>query len=1395
MALPTNTFRPQRYFRSKFREGKYLLAAEATDVQLEMHDLIREFIKHSYGDMAVQSSWKADQISGTLLRIRPGEAWHDGIPFVMDSAQDPKVYQGVLETGVSFSETGATTSDVGGKDLDLSGLADGDYSIVVEAMEELVRPVGTGAVDPYLQGANVGEETANKLRMVYKIHVVPTADLVDTPTYPLAITNHLVNEIVVTPSPTENFLVAAIDISQDPNGADRRITLDNSADNLPFSVDAEPFINGRFIDSDGNEYHITSITTTDGGATVQILLDREVAVGSSSPKAGLPVITNGLPYKLVKRDFYVSASTGTPLGHHYYRTTDFSMLGGSLDSLSDLRTVTGVNTFGVDHNVRLVGGGIISWNATLGELTYDDDFEVTIPGVVGKAIIPSPPGTVTLASDGDVAFFYLDRDATSDYNNTLTVLPKEDVPANVDVYVLAERRSDRIYFPHGGSIGNAETGILGAFGGTVDKDLSEDLIIDALTENAMDEVFAETFNTQSSVDLTKTVGMTFEPFSKQYRASGGARFVDYPADTLPAADPNDPWTKQGTQVESLGAGILTLIDSSIGDRIAYSRVESSLVPTAHFDGSIRCRMPSSTGSKPMALEVKDGASGKHFGVEVTATAANLIDGSGAVLQTFAVDGTTYHTYRLVKIGNLVVQWYVDDILRGAYSYADITTGSGGDSEVIWGTSITATATVDVDAVEFRIYTSILQSIDVFRTAGLFYGADLEPDDGGLGAEAWTKTLVGAVSTSVADGYLNIVDSSNIARVAYERTESSLKYFGNAEIEMRVKIKPGHTNFANFGLRFRDGRKDISLLVRDDAGTLKAGLYNGSALTLVSTEAEVPEDEFVVLKLIKTRNETVQFLINGQYQDQNAYEEFTDPSSERKYLFGSFDVSSEYDVDIDYVQYGLPGQGEMAATPVRDFLTIVNSTDTFPIAWVSTDEGKTWHEAPPGESVSVNNLEVVGANILVRVGLSTVNAVLTDYGILYNKTAFDVQGQFEYDKQTATAGQTVFSLPFTFVTGVNELVVHYRPLATGETRKLTLPEDYTEANESQIELTFAAAAGDILEFRNQFTKDPLIPPSVRFLEHNHDGSRSESEVLEPTDVLASRDITVGRYLSVVDDVTIGPDGSLTLGDGSVVATQEFLIDVAAGGVPQVRLKRDTNEWSMFVDSSGEIRLNSSSGERMYMPQSSDVYFYSQAPDLTELVHVISTDVGGTGDAGLHLGVNNDANSWEIVVDNSDDDDLKFSYDGDTKEILFSDGKPVATSPGRRGVARSNSFNAVFSTTGFVVEASSSITLVTTGSPVMIVLTPSAGASAAGVRLRSGGVSAAQGEMRVMRGGTEVGQHEIRYSSDTDLDWFEVPAGQVWIDYPPAGTYTYTLEGRRFNADYLEVSNCRLVAYEL
>jgi len=1204
MALPTNTFRTLRYYRSKFRESKYLLAAEATDLQLESFEQLRQFVKNTYGDIAVGPAFRVDKLSGTTIVIRPGEAWLDGIPFLLKSGTDAVVNPGVLPTNTDTSlfDMSATPTDIGGKRLVFPPtVANDNYSVVIEAIEELVREAGSsGAVDAFLQGVNVGEGTEHKLRLVYKTHVVKTADLTETPTFPLipAITNHFVNRIKITPAGLSGTINTAITITPDINGADLTANFNNGGFVLPFAADASDYIFGRLIDSDGNVLIITSITTSDGGMTVDMRLDREVKVGDNDPKAGLPVITASVPYYLVKRDHYTTDSNGSPLGKRFYRVADFNFTSPVVGDPTDKRVSSNINTFGVDPNIRLREGGIISWNASFNLLTNSSDYEITTQGMVGKAKVAA--GSITLPLTGDVAYVYLNRQAIADYFVVPTVTAKTNVPSSVDVYILAERGSQRVYFPHNGSIGDSETGFLGGFGSELAKDLSRDNLTDMLTEVEMDEVFAETFDIDDDVDYTKTQSMVFEPFNKQFKAGSSARFLDFFGDTVPELDPTDPWTLLGTQTSSSLLGIVTLTDASAGDFIDYERVESSLTTLARSEHRFRARVPSSSGSHPFTYRLKDGVGGKHFGLSIGAASASLIDGAGTILQTFVLDGTIYHEYKLTKIGNTSIQWYVDEVLKGVYRYSDIVTGSGGVSTVTWGTGFVAasTAVVNLDFLRFDIYTSIFFSKDLYRKGSVFYEADVLPT---AATPVWVKVDGGGGITEViTNGNLVLTDTIGANQINYYRDETSLTRHGDAEVDLRVKIaSAGLASFEQFGIVLEDGAKTMAAYLRDVAGQLKVGLWNPVSNIVVGPEHNLDYNKFYSIKIRKGQDETVSLLVDNVLTELRSYDEFLDPSVNTRISFGSFFNASQYTATIDFTQYGLPGFGTLAGTPVKDFLVAITSDDPAPVAWVSSDNGFTWFRLNDRDAVSVADTQQTGANLLVQIGLSKINSVLTDYGLYYNRSGFETDGPFRFDTQTAIAAQTTFELPFVYSTGVDELIVTYKPVA-GDSRELFLTDDYTEDDQNHITLTFPAVAGDKLKFRVIFVTSPIIVPTAGvFNGHDHDGSGGESDILNPTTVNAVGDVNVGNNLQV--DVDANIDGDLTVagtingtsplklsgdntgvlvGNGTLaVGSLDLKVRTAGGASPTFSLERGGVSWTELHNAAGNFVVQKATVDKL------------------------------------------------------------------------------------------------------------------------------------------------------------------------------------------------------------------------
>src|SRR5574338_1282551 len=107
--LRFNTFRSRRYLRSKFVEGKFLLASEATDLELEILDRLRESVQSQLGDVAIADAWQVQRLSTTQILIKPGEAWFKGLPFTMRSGKDQLVTGAILSIGTV--PVGVTAAD------------------------------------------------------------------------------------------------------------------------------------------------------------------------------------------------------------------------------------------------------------------------------------------------------------------------------------------------------------------------------------------------------------------------------------------------------------------------------------------------------------------------------------------------------------------------------------------------------------------------------------------------------------------------------------------------------------------------------------------------------------------------------------------------------------------------------------------------------------------------------------------------------------------------------------------------------------------------------------------------------------------------------------------------------------------------------------------------------------------------------------------------------------------------------------------------------------------------------------------------------------------------------------------------------------------------------------
>lgn len=347
--LRFNTYRSKRYLRTKFVEGSYLLASEGTDLELELLDQMRRETQAQFGDVAINDAWKVERLNATQVLIKPGDAFFKGLPYSLRSGNDQLVTGAILSMGtVPVGVVAADDASGLGKIItfnDAVSTPTNLYKFVVTATEELITEVE----DPFLKNSNLTEATGQKIRLVYKLNVVPSSLQTESPipyrdenSASLSVTNfpstgsfaapNFVNQTVVTPTAAGNGeLLSLVTLSGSAgiDGRDIEIVLRNDSGIgggivLPNNPTAQQFyFNGKLIDSNGNAYHINAIFNDIVSTQVVLRLDKE-------PNQPNPVITNTKPFTIVKRDVFVTDDTnGSPQGKLHWPIANIDFNSGS----------------------------------------------------------------------------------------------------------------------------------------------------------------------------------------------------------------------------------------------------------------------------------------------------------------------------------------------------------------------------------------------------------------------------------------------------------------------------------------------------------------------------------------------------------------------------------------------------------------------------------------------------------------------------------------------------------------------------------------------------------------------------------------------------------------------------------------------------------------------------------------------------------------------------------------------------------------------------------------------------------------------------------------------------------------------------------------------------------
>ena len=355
MSTPVNFFRSGRHYRKVFREGRLLLASEGMELQLQVLDQLRKQIKETFGEnSAVEKALKVevDPNDNERIIIRPGSFYADGYPLELQGGTDQKYKLGQTPADIEPNDlirVDKTGADDGGISINFGGgtpVASGTYSVILSIEEQLI----TATDDPFLRSANLNEDTAEVHRIVFNFNVVESNSLDSKPIpYTGTAAGNLVNEVEITRSGSTYSALSTQQLSgsETIDGRNLEVVFDNGdgGSTAAFPItndDLAEYIQGKLIDSNGVEYHITNMFVTPGNVstvTMQLDLekDRPVQAGTNQPS---PVISDSVPYKIRKRDLYVTESNNLPTGKRFWEVARVTWDGSQFTNIEDLRTLT-----------------------------------------------------------------------------------------------------------------------------------------------------------------------------------------------------------------------------------------------------------------------------------------------------------------------------------------------------------------------------------------------------------------------------------------------------------------------------------------------------------------------------------------------------------------------------------------------------------------------------------------------------------------------------------------------------------------------------------------------------------------------------------------------------------------------------------------------------------------------------------------------------------------------------------------------------------------------------------------------------------------------------------------------------------------------------------------------
>ena len=540
MSTPLNFYRSGRYNRTVFREGRYLLNTEAMELQLETLSNIRDQIAKVFGPYsAIGKAVKVeiDPNDSNRIIVRPGEFFLDSYSLKIQSGTDHLVNLGTSPaeiTSTDFVSIENDGTDIGGFAINFgapTATLSNTYSIVVSVEEELITP----SSDPYLRSANLNEDTADKHRIILNINVIESSKLDASPIpYVGSDQGNLVNEIEVSRTVSNYGIVTTNPItgSEAIDGANLEIVINNGNGTttaaLPVSnTDLDEYIQGKMIDSNGVSFHITNMFVTPGNSsTVTMRLDLEkTRPVSAATNQATPVLNISIPYKLVKKDLYVTSASQLPTGKRFWEVSQVAWDGASFTSITDLRynvlARDGVLSQIRESGLNILSDGEFGWDSTSngGTLTWVDSIEFhstfdSFSWTIGAS------DTFSLFASGLATneILYINLDDKPEGGSIslkkglrgIGELSLQGQNAHRIVWLAKRLSDDRLYFYNGMVLNDKSVGTI--YDPIVEEKLPED--VSTMGYKAM---FLDEFADESVVNAGSSTGLYFaESYTLQY---------------------------------------------------------------------------------------------------------------------------------------------------------------------------------------------------------------------------------------------------------------------------------------------------------------------------------------------------------------------------------------------------------------------------------------------------------------------------------------------------------------------------------------------------------------------------------------------------------------------------------------------------------------------------------------------------------------------------------------------------------------------------------------------------------------------------------------------------------------------------------------------------------------